>query len=220
MKTGYLVGLLAATSLRSAAALPADSAGVLPPVPSATMVAAVKDSIGKRPWYRPRHLVLQTAGGLGMLTAGAGYHYFNSRLEADLLIGYVPKKYAGSNLTTFSGKLLYSPFRLKLAPKWQLLPLTAGVFFSHTHNTINDGVKGQYSADYYWFSHDNFYGPILSSRITYLAPPIRATGQPRKLSAFYELSSNNLYIISYTTNTKGLAFGKILTLALGVKVDF
>jgi hypothetical protein len=173
-----------------------------------------------RPWYRPTHLVLQAAGGIGMVSGGAGYEFAKNRLEVDAFIGYVPKKYAGSTLSTFTGKALYSPFRVALGPKWQLLPLSVGAYFSHTHNTINDGVKGQYSADYYWFSHDNFYGPLLGSRITFLAPPIRATGQVRKISLYYELSTNDLYLLSYTTNTSGLAFGKIIVLGLGLKADF
>lgn len=174
----------------------------------------------ERPWYRPKHLVLQTAGGIGMISGGAGYEFLKNRLEIDALIGYVPKKYAGSALSTFTGKALYSPWRVALGQKWQLLPVSVGAYFSHTHNTINDGVKGQYSADYYWFSHDNFYGPLLGSRITFLAPPIRATGQPRKISFYYELSTNDLYILSYTTNTSGLNFGQTLVLGLGLKADF
>ena len=197
--------LLAATAAPALALAPPDSSTT---------------TLSKRPWYRPTHLVAQVAGGIGMISAGAGYEFLKNRIEADVFVGYVPKKYAGTTLTTFSGKLLYSPWRVTLGPKWQLLPLSVGAYFSHTHNTINDGVKGQYSADYYWFSHDNFYGPLLGSRLTFLAPPIKATGQPRKFSIFYELSTNDLYLLSYTTNTSGLAFGKTLVLGLGVKADF
>ena len=209
MRNRVLIGLLLATAFgRSAtAARPAADSTQAP-------------THAPRPWYRPRHLLLQTAGGLGMITAGTGYAYAKNRLETDLLFGYEPKKYAGSALTVYAVKMLYSPFRLSLAKKWQLLPLTIGAYFSHTHNTINDGVKGQYYKDYYWFSHDNRYGPILGSRLTFLAPPIAATGQPRKLSFYYELGTNDLYFVSYTTNPTGLSFSQILTLALGVKADF
>ena len=50
--------------------------------------------------------------------------------------------------------------------------------------------------------------------------PVAATGQPRKISAFYELSTNDLYLLSYFGNRNGgLNFGQTLVLTLGVKVD-
>jgi len=172
-------------------------------------------------WYRPTHLQLQTGGGLGMVAAGAGYDLNKKKnLELDILVGYVPKHYGGSTLTLASAKVMYSPWRVPISEKLELLPLTAGLYFSYTHGTINDELPGQYSKDYYWFSTDTRYGPMLGSRLTFLGPPIAATGQPRKISAYYELGSNDLYIVSYAGNTKGLSIGDILTLALGVKVDF
>ena len=175
-----------------------------------------------RPWYRPGHLALQTGGGLGMVAAGAGYEFTQKqRLETDILLGYVPKRFAGSTLTLASVKFLYSPFRLRVAERVQALPLSVGAYVSYTHGTLNDELKGQYSSDYYYFSTDTRLGPLLGGRLTYLAAPVAATGQPRKLSVYYELSSNDLYIASYLTNPSGgLRFGQILTLALGVKVDF
>ena len=185
---------------------------------------ATKPAAGTRPerrWYRPKHLALQTGGGLGMVAAGAGYEFAKNRLETDILIGYVPKYYAGSTLSLASLKFMYSPFRLPLGEKFQLVPLTVGGYFSYTHGTLNDELKGQYSADYYWFSTDTRYGPLLGSRVTFLAPAIAATGQPRKISFYYELGSNDLYVASYLTNRNGgLGVGQLLTLALGLKADF
>ena len=175
----------------------------------------------ERPWYRPKHLVLQTGGGLGMIAGGAGYEFAKNRLETDVLLGYVPKRYAGSTLSLVSLKFMYSPFRLRVAEQVQVLPITVGAYFSYTHGTINDEFKGQYASDYYWFSTDTRYGPLLGGRVTYLAGPVAATGQPRKISFYYELGSNDLYLASYITNPNGgLSFDQVLTLALGVKADF
>ena len=194
-------------SLGAQAATPPDTTAAEPPL--------------ARKWYRPKHLVLQTGGGLGMVAGGAGYVFLKDRLETDVLLGYVPERYAGSALSLASLKLMYSPFRLRVAEKVQVLPLTVGAYFSYTHGTINDELKGQYSADYYWFSTDTRYGPLLGGRVTYLAAPLAATGQPRKLSFYYELGTNDLYAVSYFLNRNGgLGLGQILTLALGVKADF
>ena len=205
----YLLFVLVLISLQTpAAALPPDTTAVAAPPRT------------ERPWYRPSHLVLQTGGGLGMVAAGAGYEFAKSHLETDILLGYVPKRYAGSTLTLASLKFMYSPFRLKLAEKVQLLPLTVGAYFSYTHGTINDELKGQYSSDYYWFSTDTRYGLLAGGRLTYLAAPVAATGQPRNVSAYYELGSNDLYMASYLSNSGGLKIKQLLTLALGVKADF
>ena len=211
MKTLLLSALLLA-GLRAPAATPPDTAAVATP-PAGRRAA--------RPWYRPQHLVLQTGGGVGMVAAGAGYEFSKNRLETDVLIGYVPKRYAGSTLSLASLKFLYSPFRLPIGEKIQVLPLTVGAYFSYTHGTLNDELKGQYASDYYWFSTDTRYGPLLGSRVTFLAPPVAATGQPRKLSVYYELGSNDLYLASYLNNRNGgLGVGQLLTLALGLKADF
>jgi hypothetical protein len=206
------VVLLTGVRAAHAADLPPDTTAVAGPSATIRLV---------RPWYRPSHLVLQTGGGLGMVAAGVGYAFGKDRLETDILLGYVPKRYAGSALTLASLKFMYSPFRLKLSEKVQLLPLTVGAYFSYTHGTINDELKGQYSSDYYWFSTDTRYGLLLGGRLTYLAATVAATGRPRKLSAFYELGSNDLYMASYLSNPGGgLKLGQLLTLALGVKADF
>ena len=210
MKTLLLTVLLLAAN-GSRAATPPDTVAAAPP----------RATRSERPWYRPRHLIVQTGGGIGMVAVGAGYTYLNNKVETDLLLGYVPKRYAGSTLTLASGKLLYSPFTVRLAEQWQLKPLTVGGYLSYTHGTLNDELKGQYSSDYYWFSTDTRYGPLVGGRVTYLAAPVAATGQPRKLSFYYELGSNDLYLASYLTNRNGgLSFGQLLTLALGVKADF
>ncbi|MBF9238378.1 hypothetical protein I2I05_13310 [Hymenobacter sp. BT683] len=205
MKTLLLAGLLFATFAAHAAA---------PPDTIATTPA------GARQWFRPQHLVLQTGGGLGMVAGGAGYSFLKDRLETDILIGYVPERYAGSTLTLASLKVMYSPFHLRVAEQVQVVPFTIGGYFSYTHGTLNDELKGQYSKDYYWFSTDTRYGALVGGRVTYLAAPVAATGLPRKLSLYYELGSNDLYIATYLNNRNGgIGVGQLLTLALGVKAD-
>ena len=131
---------LIALALAAGAAPPARAARPPRPIAAADSAAA-----RGRPWYRPRHVLLQTGGGLGMVAAGAGYQLFTDKLELDILLGYVPKHYAGSTLTLASAKLLYSPFKVRLSEKLQLLPATIGGYFSYTHGTINDELPGQYS---------------------------------------------------------------------------
>lgn len=170
-------------------------------------------------WFRPRHLTLQTGGGVGMLAAGVGYSFWRDRTEVDVLLGYVPKKYAGSALTIATFKLLYSPFTLPLRERWQLKPLTVGGYASYSYGVINPGERNQYPAGYYWWSTKGRVGPLLGSRITYVRPA-STEGRPRNISFYYELGTNDLYLVSYVQNRRGLSPADITTLTLGLKADF
>lgn len=87
---------LLAGALLLAAPLAATSAPTLSEPDS--LLAATKPE--PRPWFRPRHLVLQTGGGLGMVAAGTGYEFWQKRTEVDVLLGFVPARYAGTSLST------------------------------------------------------------------------------------------------------------------------
>ncbi|TGD77912.1 hypothetical protein [Hymenobacter wooponensis] len=176
------------------------------------------EPLDKKPWYRPRHVVLQTGGGIGMVAAGVGYSLGKDKNELDILVGYVPTKYAGSSLTIATAKYTYSPFVLPVGERWQIRPLTVGGYLSYTHGTVNDEEKGQYAKGYYWFSTDTRVGPVLGSRLAYRRRT--PAGQPRNVAFYYELGSNDLYILSYVQNRKALSVGDILTLSLGLKADF
>lgn len=215
MYSRLLLAALAAFPLHAWATSPREDAN-----PLSNTALPPPDSINHSgPWYRPHHVLAQTGGGLGMVAVGGGYAFWKNRTEADVLVGYVPKKYAGSTLTLISVKLLYSPWQVPLGQKWTIKPLTVGAYYSHSYGVINAGERGQYTKGYYWFSRKDRVGPILGSRLSYVLPPT-ATGRPRSISGYYELGSNDLYLISYVQNTKALSPADILTLSLGVKLEF
>ena len=172
-----------------------------------------------RPWYQPRHLVLQTGGGVGLVAGGVGYTFLRDRFTADILVGYVPKKYAGSTLTPATGKLLYWPYTVPLGKKWQLRPLAVGLYMSYAHGIINDGKPNQYPDGYYWFSTTTRVGPLLGGQLTYRHSVAARPDRQRRLSAYYELGTNDLYLVSYFSSSRGLSPVDILTLSLGLKVD-
>ncbi|MCA8832935.1 hypothetical protein [Hymenobacter pini] len=207
-----LVAAPLAASASSSVSTP-DTAGFAAPVPGVRTTAALPP----RKWYQPAHVVLQTGGGLGMVAGGVGFS-LKDCLDLDILVGYVPEKYAGSALSLASAKILYSPWTLSVGQRFSVKPLSVGGYFSYTHGTINDEEPDQYSPGYYWFSTDTRVGPLLGSRVSYALPPT-AAGRSRNLSAYYELGTNDLYIVSYVQNTKGLSPADILVLSLGLKLD-
>lgn len=180
--------------------------------------SAASDSVA-HPWYRLHHVALQTAGGAGVVSGGVGFVAVRDRLETDILVGYVPEKLAGSALSIATAKVLYSPYTVPLSEKFQLRPLTIGMYLSYTHGTINDEEPFQYDKGYYWFSTDTRLGLLLGGRLSYLVPRAANPGRTRRISAYYELGTNDLYLASYVPNIKAMNFTEILTLGLGLKMD-
>lgn len=210
-----LAALLAAPFVSPAAP------SVLPSAPDSAGVAQEAPPVvaGR---YRPRHVLLQTGGGVGMLSVGGGLSFARRHLDVDGLLGYVPARHAGKALTIVSLKLKYAPWRLPLGKPGgalALTPLAVGLYGSHTFGILNPGTDGRYPDGYYWFSRTTRIGPVLGSSLSY-ALPAAPNGRARRLAAYYELATNELYLISYYQNRRALSLTDIATLALGLKLEF
>lgn len=62
-------------------------------------------------WERmkPTHVKMQYAGGMGVLSTGVGWDYGKRRQwETDVLLGYLPAKYASDFLLTLTVKQNYN----------------------------------------------------------------------------------------------------------------
>jgi hypothetical protein len=175
-----------------------------------------------RPWYVPEHVVLQTAGGIGMVAGGVGYALgAHRRLDTDVLVGYVPGRYTGDRaFSIFTLKGTYSPFTLPVENRWQIKPLSLGALINYTPSQmLNRSRDDKYSyKNYYWWGSTVRLGAFVGGRVGYAFGT--QAGRKRVASLYYELGTNDLYFVSLLTNTKGLALGQILTLGLGIKFDF
>lgn len=177
------------------------------------------DSLRPRPWLLPHHVIGQFAGGQGLATVGLGYSS-RQRLDLDLLAGYVPRRYSITPMGIFTAKATYSPWLLRLGQsRWQLRPLSAGGMLSYTASKgFNKTWDDKYSTGYYWWSAHTRIGAFVGGRLAY-----RLSNQParrtRFISAYYELGTNDLYLVSIWHNIGHLPLSSILTLGVGVKVD-
>lgn len=178
-------------------------------------------SIIAQPWYRPHHLILQTAAGQGMITGGVGYTTLRGRVDVDVLAGYVPRKYSITPMGVFTGKLGYSPWTVPVARgRWEVRPFTVGAFVSYTASRgLNDSRDAKYPyKGYYWWSTTTRVGAFVGGKVSRVVGHNRY-GHPRTLGAYYELGTNDLYLSSIFTNLGGLGVHEILTLGFGVKYD-
>lgn len=169
-------------------------------------------------WMRivPNQFTLQYAGSIGAASVGIGWHYGRARhWETEMLVGFVPRYHARHAHYTFTLKERYVPWHVRLSSRWTLQPLTAGLFFS----TISGGEfwrrePDKYPKRYYGFSSKVRTNVFLGERIRYAVPSRRRVFHSA-ISAYYELSSCDLYIVSKATN-KSYPWSRTLSLAFGL----
>lgn len=172
-----------------------------------------------RPWYCPRHVIGQFAGGQGLGALGVGYATGRGRLHLDALAGYVPEKYSITPMGIFTAKATFAPWTLAVpATRWQLRPFTTGAFVSYTASKgLNDTRDGKYGKGYYWWSSHTRIGCFVGGQAAFRLP--KPGGRARTAALYYELGSNDLYLTSLFTNWESLTFREVLTLGFGLKVD-
>lgn len=196
---------------------------ILPALPAAaqTPTNSAATRSGQR-WYVPQHAVLQTAGGVGMVSSGVCYSVFRQRLDVDVLAGYVPQRYAGNKaLGIFTLKTTYTPYTIRLRnAAWRLHPLSFGGLVNYTPSrTLNRSRDEKYYDGYYWWSSTVRFGAFLGGRVARELKPT-ATGRQRAAALYYELGTNDLYVVSLATNLSGLKMADVLTLGVGGKFMF
>lgn len=172
-------------------------------------------------WYRmvPNQFTIQYAGSIGVVSMGFGWHYGkHENWETDLLLGILPKYHSAETKVTFAVKERYVPWHLNLSSRWTLEPLTTGIFFSSVFGEdFWTREPSRYPARYYGFSTRLRTNVFLGQRITYKTPSQKRHFF-RSISAYYELSTCDLYVISAIPN-KNVKFTDILSLAAGLRLS-
>ena len=165
----------------------------------------------------PQHSKLQYAGSMGLLSAGFGWSYGNkNNWETDVMFGYIPR------YTTDKGKLCitikenFIPWEMQLGNSdFFLEPLTSG-FYMNTVLNENFWVKepNKYPKSYYGFSSKIRFNICVGQRVSFKNPGYLKK-KIKSISSFYEISCNDLYIISAFGNSN-LKFSNFLHFSIGV----
>jgi len=166
----------------------------------------------------PDHIKVQYAGGMGFISIGAGYSTKNQKLEGDLSYGYLPKSVGGIRIHSISGKVTWIPVNPVRIKKYQVEPLMTGLIVNYSFG------KQYFSFDppYYPYRYYSFPTAIhsalfLGSRIGFNFPTNTFV---RRLSLYYEILSFDREIIGLVSNPKSLQVADVVTLSLGVKINF
>lgn len=149
----------------------------------------------------PTHTKLQYAGGMGLLSWGIGWDYGKrGQWETDLLLGFIPRYSSDHFKTTLTLKQNYIPWSIYLGKDFSLEPLSCGLYF----NTVFSDKfwteePERYPKGYYGFSTRIRTHIFLGQRIR-LDVPERYRKFSKSITAFYEISSCDLYVVSAFTN--------------------
>ncbi len=169
----------------------------------------------------PTHIKFQYAGGMGLISIGTGWDYGkNNQWETDVFFGFLPKYSTKENKITFTLKQNFIPWTKPIGTKgFYIDPLACGLYI----NTILNGdfwisEPDKYPNDYYSFSTKMRFNVYIGQRLTYKIPHEKRFFA-KSVTAFYELSTNDLYLASAFTN-KYLKPKDYLRLSFGLKLQF
>lgn len=166
----------------------------------------------------PTYSKLQYAGGMGWLSAGVGWSYGkNHQWETDVFLGFIPRYSSDNAKMTMTLKQNFIPWRKELNETLTLEPLACGLYF----NTVFSDEFWTKEPDRYPKGYYNFSTRVRSH--IYVGQRLRINIPDKKrffsrsITAFYEISSCDLYIVSAFTNHLNL--DDYLRLSFGLKFD-
>jgi hypothetical protein len=169
-------------------------------------------------WYVPDYAVVQYAGSVGFVSAGAGYNVLRDRANVDFLFGYVPAFAGGVPLETFTIKFTANLWTIPLGGRTTLHPLTTGLYFCYTPGKqYSSNLPSWYPEGYYWWSEairaNIFIGGSLDVEIA-------GAKKLSRLNIYYELGTNEIKLVSYVQNAEALRLVDIVHAGIGVRLHF
>jgi hypothetical protein len=182
---------------------------------AAAVVLALATPAGAAPegraWWLPDHVKGQTAGNLGVVAGGVGYAWHGRRLEADLLVGWVPESVAGRHLVPVSAKVTWQPLRWE-REGWLLRPL-AGAQLTYTPgDEFFVLLPERYPDDYYQVPTALRAGVVLGGSLSR-----RVRGTFSELGVFWELVALDVALADWVRNPRTVGPTDVFSLALGLR---
>ena len=166
----------------------------------------------------PTYSKIQYAGGMGLVNMGLGWSYGkNQQWETDVFLGFIPRYSSDNSKVTMTLKQNFIPWRKPLNQTLTFEPLACGLYF----NTVFSDEfwtkePDRYPTGYYGFS-TRIRSHIYVGQRLQINIPDKKRFFSRSITAFYEISSCDLYIVS--AFTKHLSPKDYLRLSCGRKFD-
>ncbi len=173
----------------------------------------------KKFWHAltPKRIVIQYAGGIGLLSTGVGWMYGkNKTWETDFLVGFVPPYSTGRAKATITLKETYNPFNVNLRKNVYYQPLACGLYLnSIMGHEFWTNEPSRYPKKYYGFSTAIRTGIFLGQRVKLKVPPSQRHWF-KEIMLYYEANTCDLHIVSCATN-KHISLWDIVNFSFGFK---
>ena len=166
----------------------------------------------------PTYSKIQYAGGMGLVNIGVGWSYGkNQHWETDVFIGFIPRYSSDNSKFTMTLKQNFIPWEKEIGNRFTFEPLTCGLYF----NTVFSDEfwtkePDRYPKGYYGFSTRVRTHVFVGQRLRFNIPDKKRFFS-RSITAFYEISTCDLYVASAFTNH--LNPDDYLRLSFGLKFD-
>ena len=172
-------------------------------------------------WQRliPSYTKVQYAGNMGLISIGGGWSYGRNRQwETDLLLGFLPKYDSDAAKATLTLKQNFMPWKWHLSESFHIEPLACGLYINTVlHNDFWVRQPDRYPKGYYWFSTRIRTNIYIGQRITFKIPQHKRLFA-KSVTAFYEISTCDYYILSHVGNS-GYPLHELISLSSGGKVQ-
>jgi hypothetical protein len=186
------------------------------------LIVSINLNAQKLKFLIPDAVLAQYAGSIGFINAGISYNLFkNKKGSLDLLYGYIPENKGGA-FSTVSTKFNYRPFVIKSGKNLIFYPINPGAFISYTVNKDFDLTwdRGQYPKGYYYWSEALRFHLAFSSEVKIKTPALFKNEQLKSVSLYYEINTNDVYLINYVQNKRYLDITGIFKAGLGIRANF
>ena len=163
----------------------------------------------------PRQIKLQYAGSMGMFSTGPGWYYGRkTQWETDLFIGFIPRMNGSEGHFTITLKQTYTPFQFHFNDNFSYEPLITGIYFNKIFGEYFwNRLPEKYPEGYYFWAVNSRFHVFLGQAFTFR---LSEKTMGKSLSLFYELNTNDLYLISAWSN-KSIGLKDIIGLSFGLR---
>ena len=172
----------------------------------------------RKQWARllPRQNKLQFAGSMGMFSGSFGWYYGKkNQWETDLFLGFIPKMNRQDGHVTMTLKETYTPWRIELNEDFSYEPLTTGIYINKIFGEYFwSKLPERYPDGYYFWAVNTRFNISLGQAISFELNKSPLFGE--EISFYYELSTNDLYLISAIGN-RSIRTWDIIGLSLGIR---
>lgn len=165
---------------------------------------------------KPEHSKIHYAGSMGFLSVSAGWDYGKDKWETDIFMGYLPRYSGFKGHPTFTLKQTFIPWKRQQNKNIIFEPLTTGLFINKIfEEDFWTHLPEKYPDNYYWGPTNLRLNLFIGERITFMLPE---EYRLEYLSFYYEINTNDLYLITHIQNPNTVRLTDIFKVSFGVKL--